>query len=185
MATGSDTVCSVTLTFPNPLTIGLSTVSRNVLGPKIIRGKTHSFEIIFFSLSYSAWTALHITLSEAQRQFLKAFQSLVSSVSSVKNFSFCVYCTLNSKGRRGVGWDGWAGSGLEENGNYIGVFQSLGYRFPFLFFWWWVGGKGRDNYFVNKFSFPSSRCFLGSVQIVVLDVTFITMLYTVLFSLYS
>lgn len=69
----------------HPLTIGLSTFqTQKVLGSKIIRGKIHSFEIIFFSLSYSGWTTLHITLSEAQRQFLKAFQSLVSSVSSVK-----------------------------------------------------------------------------------------------------
>lgn len=45
-------------------------------------------------------------------------------------------------------------------------------------------GQGKRYYFVNKFFFPSSRCFLGSVQIAVLDLTFITMLYTVLFSLY-
>lgn len=32
-----------------------------------------------------------------------------------------------------MGWDGWVGSGLEENGNYVGVSQTLGITFHFFF----------------------------------------------------
>lgn len=184
MAAGSNIVCSVT--FLTSCNYGIVNCFQtwSILGPKIIRGKIQSFEIIFFSLSYSGWTALHITLSEAQRQFFKAFQSLVSSVSSVQ-ISLSA-CTVHWTVKVGGEWGGTVGLGVDRREwKLCRWFSNTGEYFPFLFFWWWVGDKGRDNYFVNKFSFPSSRCFLGSVQIAVLDVTFITMLYTVLFSLYS
>lgn len=81
-----------------------------------------------------------------------------------------------------MGWLGWAWTGRE--GKLQMCFPNTCYHFPFLFFLVVGVGQGKRYYFVNKFSFPSSRCFLGSVQIAVLDLTFITMLYTVLFSLY-
>lgn len=75
-----------------------------------------------------------------------------------------------------MGWLGWAWTVRE--GKLLSISLSISF---FLV----AGlGQGKRYYFVNKFFFPSSRCFLGSVQIAVLDLTFITMLYTVLFSLY-
>lgn len=75
-----------------------------------------------------------------------------------------------------MGWLGWVWTVRE--GKLLSISLSISF---FLV----AGlGQGKRYYFVNKFFFPSSRCFLGSVQIAVLDLTFITMLYTVLFSLY-
>lgn len=41
------------------------------------------------------------------------------------------------------------------------------------FYWWWGRGRGNKAILltVKKLSFPSSRYFPGSVQVVVLDIT--------------
>lgn len=55
--------------------------------------------------------------------------------------------------------------------NLISLISNTGFILYFLL-WWWVEIRERGtNFLTDKLSFPSSRSFPGSVQVVVLDIT--------------
>lgn len=87
MVTGSNIISSLPLTFltfSSLLTIGFSCLQiRNILGPKGIGRQNMLLQKLFSSPFLTAWTTLHVTLSEAQRQFPRALQKLASSASPV------------------------------------------------------------------------------------------------------
>lgn len=128
-------------TFSLLLTIRLSRISRlkTLLGSKEWVGKIHCFKSYNLPISHSARTTLHVTLSEAQRQFPKAIQALASSVSPV-TFSLSLLYS-ESIGRGEVGQGGWGDSVLEVDGihtsgrNFL-CFTNTGFTFHFLFWLW-------------------------------------------------
>lgn len=87
MVTGSNIISSLPLTFltfSSLLIIRFSCLQiQNILGPKGIGRQNMLLQKLFFPFPYSAWTTLHVTLSEAQRQFPRALQKLASSASPI------------------------------------------------------------------------------------------------------